>query len=170
RRSSATRSSAASCPARRPGCRGVRKVRQIARPDSDEGRRTSYATHALRITSRLSATASHRCARASPRPCDVATKRRGTRLALHAERPSSLGSATREKEAYRDDHSTEYGARHRPDRSRGAHARVLRASRAAGGRAGGCQRPALQPGDKYSGRATVLQARVLDLSPVVLAD
>src|SRR5438309_1415859 len=103
RRSSATRSSAASCPARRPGCRGVRKVRQIARPDSNEGRRTSYAIHALRITSRLGATASHRCARASPQPCGASTERRGTRVASHVGRSSWHASAVGQGNARRSE-------------------------------------------------------------------
>src|SRR5258706_920579 len=95
RRSSATRSSATSCPAQRLRRLGVRKVRQVARPASDEARRTSSNARALRIASRFSAPASHRCARTSLRPCDVAKEQRGTRLAIHAERPSLLESMTR---------------------------------------------------------------------------
>src|SRR5213083_1650283 len=170
RRSSATRSSAASCPAQRLRRLGVRKVRQIARPDSDEARPTSSSARAPRFASRFSAPASHRCARASLRPCDVANEHRGTRLAFHAERPSSLESMTR---------------------GRRLTAMVIRLNTALGtgllaaaALTLGCsERHTPLPGvladvtaspasqaTSYSGRATVLQAAVFGFSPVVLAN
>src|SRR5712691_1420684 len=169
RRSSATRSSGASCPARRLRRLGVRKVRQVARPASDEARQTSSSARALRIASRFSAPAPHRCARAPLRPYDVAKEQRGTRLAIHAERPSSLESMTRGRRltamAIRLNTALGTGLlaaaaltlgcseRHTPLAGVLADASTSSASQAT----------------SYSGRATVLQATVLGL-PVVLAD
>src|SRR5213592_4844935 len=170
RRSSATRSSAASCPAQRLRRLGVRKVRQIARPDSDEARPTSSSARAPRFASRFSAPASHRCPRASLRPCDVANEHRGTGLAFHAERPSSLESMTRGRRL------TAMAIRLNTALGTGVLAAAAltlacseRHTPLAGVLADVSASPASQT-TSYSGRATVLQATVLGLPPVVLAD
>src|SRR5213592_3635260 len=170
RRSSATRSSAASCPAQRLRRLGVRKVRQIARPDSDEARPTSSSARAPRFASRFSAPASHRCPRASLRPCDVANEHRGTGLAFHAERPSSLESMTRGRRL------TAMAIRLNTALGTGVLAAAAltlacseRHTPLAGVLADVSASPASQA-TSYSGRATVLQATVLGLPPVVLAD
>src|SRR2546422_3922608 len=170
RRSSATPSSGASYPAQRLRRLGVRKVPQVARPASDEARRTSSSARALRIASRFSAPASHRCARPPLRPCDVAKEHRGTRLAIHAERPISLESMTRGRRltAMVIRLNTALGTgllaaaaltlgcseRHTPLAGALADASASAASQAT----------------SYSGRATVVRATVPGLSTVVLGD